>query len=364
MRWSKVLHVVGAHAEGEIGRVVTGGVLDVPGETVRDKLRHIAEVDDSLLRFTLFEPRGAAQMSTNLLLPPTCSQADAAFIPLQPDGPHAMSGSNAMCVVTVLLETGMLPMQEPETVVTLDTAAGLVRATAACRDGKCERVSLDCVPSFVAHLDFPLEVEGLGMIAVDVAFGGCFFVLVDAPSLDIDIRPGQARSLADLGTRIQRTAAEQIPVSHPELSGFDTVEYAMFCAGNGAGIRNGNVIPPGRLDRSPCGTGTAARLAVLHARGAIEVGQPVEARSIIDSTFTAEILGTAAVADRPAVIPRISGRAWIYGHYTLACDPSDPFRDGYTLPDTWGEGFAGASQSKDRGFSDRLPVRRMRTIRR
>ena len=340
MRWSRVLQVVGAHAEGEIGRVVTGGVLDIPGETVRDKLRHIAEVDDSLLRFTLFEPRGAAQMSANLLLPPTCSQADAAFIPLQPDGPHAMSGSNAMCVVTVLLETGMLPMQEPETVVTLDTAAGLVRATATCRDGKCERVSLDCVPSFAAHLDVPLDVEGLGRIAVDVAFGGCFFVLVNASDLGVKIVPGQARLLADAGTRIRRAATEQIEISHPELPDFDTVEYVMFCAGDGAQILNGNVIPPGRLDRSPCGTGTAARLAVLHARGEIAAGQRIEARSIIDSAFTAEIVGTAAVADRPAVITRISGRAWIFGQYTLACDPSDPFRNGYTLPDTWGEGFS------------------------
>lgn len=338
MRWSKVLHVVGAHAEGEIGRVVIGGILDIPGKTVQDKLRHIAEVDDSLLRFTLFEPRGAAQMSVNLLLPPTCSQADAAFITLQPDRPHAMSGSNAMCVVTVLLETGMLPMQEPETVITLDTAAGLVRARATCSNGKCERVSLECVPSFATHLDFPLEVEGLGRIAVDVAFGGCYFVLVDASGLGIEILPEQARLLADLGMKIQRAAEEQIGVSHPELSGIDKVEYAMFCAGSGAEIRNGNVIPPGRLDRSPCGTGTAARLSVLHARGEIEVGQRIEARSIIDSAFTAEIVDTVAVGDRPAVIPHLSGRAWIYGHYTLACDPSDPFRDGYTMPDTWGEG--------------------------
>lgn len=338
MQWSKVLNVVGAHAEGEVGRVITGGVLDIPGATIQEKFRHIAKVDDSLIRFVLFEPRGSAQMSANLLLPPTRNEADAAFIPLQPDGPHAMSGSNAMCVVTVLLETGILPMREPETAVTLDTPAGLVRTTASCRDGKCEQVALDCVPSFVLHLDCPLHVEGLGTISVDVAFGGCFFALVNARAAGLEIEPRNARKLANLGLRIQRAAQEQVEVFHPESPDFNRIEYAMFCAGNGAHIRNANVILPGRLDRSPCGTGTAARLAVMHARGQLGVGQPIEARSIIDSNFGSEIVEVTVVGDQPAVIPRLTGRAWIYGQYSLASDPSDPFLDGYTLPDTWGEG--------------------------
>jgi len=340
MKWSRTLNVVGAHAEGEVGRVITGGVLDIPGTTMLDKMNHIAHVDDSLVRFTLFEPRGCAQMSVNLLLPPTREDADAAFIPLQPDGPHAMSGSNAMCVVTVLLETGILPMNEPETTVRLDTAAGLVSARAQCHDGKCERVYLDFFPSFVEHLDHPLHVEGLGKLTVDVAFGGSYFVLVDAKKLGIEVTPHNARKLAEgLAAPIKKAAQAQIKVSHPDLPGLNVIEYVLFCDGDDRSIRNGNVIFPGRMDRSPCGTGTAARLSVLHARGALAVGEQIESRSIIDSMFTAEIIGTTRIGDREAILPRISGRSWLYGQYQLACDPSDPFREGYTLCDTWGHGF-------------------------
>ena len=172
MRWSKMLTIVGAHAEGEVGQVITGGVLEGPGATMRDKLRHLNEVDDRLRRFTLCEPRGNAHMSVNLLLPPTRPDADAAFIVMQADRAHPMSGSNAMCVVTVLLETGLLPMHEPTTRVALDTPAGLVVAEAQCQGGRCERVALEFVPSFALHLGHALEVEGQGALAVDVAWGG------------------------------------------------------------------------------------------------------------------------------------------------------------------------------------------------
>lgn len=341
MRWSRSVQIIGAHAEGEVGRVVTGGVIDIPGTTMLEKLRHLADVDDSLQRFTLHEPRGCAQMTVNLLLPPTRQEAHAAFIPLQPDGPHAMSGSNAMCVITVLLETGALPMVEPETVVVLDTPAGLVRATAGCRNGKCERVSLDMFPSFVEHLDHPLELEGHGTLLVDVAFGGCYFALVDASRLGFSITSDEARDLVELGTRIGRAAKEQIAVRHPLVASFDDVEYALFCGRDGRNIRNGNVIYPGRMDRSPCGTGTAARLAVLHARGALPAGMEIEARSIIDSRFKAEVTGATKVGNRNAVTTRLTGRAWIYGIYALGIDPSDPYQLGYTLSDTWGESVAG-----------------------
>ena len=339
MRWSRTIEIVSAHAEGEVGRVIIGGVLDVPGRTMGEKLQHLAD-DDSLLRLTLFEPRGAAQMSANIVLPPTTCGADAAFIPLQPDGPHAMSGSNAMCVVTVLLETGMVEMREPATTVVLDTAAGLVIAEAVCSDGRCERVSLEFFPSFAAHLDHPVEVEGLGTVRADIAFGGCWFALVDAGSLGLRIEPGEARALVDLGTRIRRAAREQIAVSHPSLPGFTSIEYALFHRRDGGTVRTGNVIFPGRMDRSPCGTGTAALLATGHARGELEAGASLVMRSIIGSTFEARITHTTAVGPHSAVVPWISGRAWIFARATLGIDPCDPFAAGYTLPDTWGEGVA------------------------
>ena len=339
MHWSRTIDIVSAHAEGEVGRVVVGGVLDVPGRTMGEKLRHL-EGDDSLLRLALFEPRGAAQMSVNILLPPVTPEADAAFIPLQPDGPHAMSGSNAMCVVTVLLETGTLPMREPETTVVLDTAAGPVRARAACSGGRCERVALEFFPSFAAGLDHPVEVDGAGTVRADIAFGGCWFALVDAAPLGFRIEPGEARALVDLGTRIARAARNQVEVSHPLLPGFTRVEYVMFHRREGAAVRTGNVIHPGRMDRSPCGTGTAALLAARHARGELGAGETLETRSIIDSAFEATITGLTTAGPHSAVVPRISGRAWVFGRTTLGVDPADPFSAGYTLSDTWGEGVA------------------------
>lgn len=342
MRWSRMVTIVGAHAEGEVGRVVTGGVLDVPGATMLDKMHHLNERDDWARRFTLFEPRGAAQMSVNLLLPPARPEADAGFIVMQPDACHTMSGSNAMCVVTVLLETGVLAMREPETRVVLDTPAGLITALAHCRDGKCERVALDFVPSFVEHLDHPLEVAGLGTITVDVAYGGCYFALVDAPGLGFAIAPDEARDMVEAGMKIQQAAAEQIPVTHPELPGIGDIGYAMFCGRQDGDLKSGTVMFPGRMDRSPCGTGTAARLAVMHARGEIAAGERVTQISTIGSRFEAEIIETTTVGNRAAVIPRISGRAWIYGLYQLGVDPSDPYPQGYTLSDTWGPGIAAA----------------------
>lgn len=338
MRWSKVVTVVDAHAEGEIGRVITGGVLDLPGRTMLDKMRHLNGVDDRIRRFALFEPRGAAQMSANLLLPPARSDADAGFIVMQPDACHAMSGSNAMCVTTVLLETGMLPIKEPQTRVALDTPAGLVIATATCREGRCERVTLDLMPSFVEHLGQPLEIEGVGTLRVDVAFGGDYFCLVDAAACGFAIAPGEARDMVALARRIKRAARQQIRVRHPDIPDLREIGFVMFCARGGAGapLRNGNVIHPGRLDRSPCGTGTAARLAVMHARGEIQVGEAVEMRSVIESKFDARIVATTAVGGRPAVVPQISGRAWIYALSQLGIDPTDPYPLGFTLADTWG----------------------------
>jgi proline racemase len=338
MRWSKVVTVVDAHAEGEIGRVITGGVLDLPGRTMLDKMRHLNGVDDRIRRFALLEPRGAAQMSANLLLPPSRPDADAGFIVMQPDACHAMSGSNAMCVTTVLLETGMLPIKAPETRVALDTPAGLVVATASCREGRCERVTLDLVPSFVEHLGQPLEIEGVGTLRVDVAYGGDYFCLVDAAACGFGIAPGEAREMVALARRIKRAARQQIRVHHPEIPDLREIGFVMFCARGDAGapLRNGNVIHPGRLDRSPCGTGTAARLAVMHARGEIQVGQAVEMRSVIDSRFDARIVATTTVGGRPAVVPQISGRAWIYALSQLGIDPTDPYPLGFTLADTWG----------------------------
>ena len=338
MRWSRFVTMIEAHAEGEAGRVVTAGLPTIPGRNPAEQMRHLNEVDDSLRRFLVFEPRGAAQMSTNILVPKSIAGADAAFIILQADRAHAMSGSNSICVATVLLETGMVPMREPETVLQLETPAGLVKATARCRDGKCERVSLDMTPAFVEVLDHITDVPGLGKIKIDIAYGGCFYALVDGRQFGLAIEPANARKLVDIGMRVQQVLNATTSILHPEIPEIAGISYTMMTGWNAEGQPTGaTILPPGRVDRSPCGTGNAARLAVRHARGEVQVGAKVSARSIIGGVFDVELLGETEVANRPAIHSRVSGRGWIHGMHTIGLDPSDPFPKGFLLTDTWGE---------------------------
>ena len=340
MRWNKTVTMVEAHAEGEVGRIVTGGVIDVPGQTMLDKMNYINQVDDSLRRFLVFEPRGYAQMSTNLIFPPSHPDADVGFLILQGDKAHAMSGSNSICLVTVLLETGMIAMQEPETIVTLDTPAGLVRARAACKQGKCERVTLEMTLSWADQLDAVVEVEGLGKVTVDISFGGIFYALIDPMQFGLKISPENARKLVDLGSRIHRAVNDQLDIRHPELEGLEGISYAMFFGHDEEGVMKGaTILPPGRIDRSPCGTGNSARLAVMAERGQVEVGQTLKTRSIIDSEFQIEILEQQTYSGRPAILPSISGRGWIHGMHQIGLDPTDPYPQGYMVADCWGDAF-------------------------
>lgn len=339
MRWSKIVSMVEVHAEGEIGRVVTGGILNVPGATMLDKMNYINEVDDSIRRFLCFEPRGFAQMSTNLLMPPTRPDADAAFLILQADKAHAMSGSNSICVVTALLETGMVEMKEPTTVVRLDTPAGLVTATATCKDGKCVSVSLDMPPSFAERLDAEVQVEGIGPVKVDIAYGGIFYALIDPAQFGLAVTPDAARELADIATRVHKAVDAQLEIEHPTIKGLKGISYTMFVDRNAEGeLRGATALPPGRFDRSPCGTGNSARVSTMVARGQASVGDSFVARSIINSKFIVDVMAQTEVAGRPAIFPRITGRGWIYGFHQVAVDPTDPYPHGYVVADCWGSG--------------------------
>jgi len=340
MRWKKTITMVEAHAEGEVGRIVTSGIIDIPGDTMLKKMNYINTVDDSLRRFLVFEPRGYAQMSTNLIFDPINKKADVGFLILQGDKAHAMSGSNSICLVTVLLETGMIEIKEPKTIVTLDTPAGLVRATAMCENGKCERVSLDMTPSYVDQLDVIVEVEGLGEINVDIAFGGIFYALIDPAQFNLKILPENARQLVDIGTRVHRAVNNQLDIKHPELKDLKGISYTMFVGYDDEGVMKGaTILPPGRIDRSPCGTGNAARLAVMEARGQVSVGQTLKAMSIIDSEFQVEIVAKKTINGRPGILPRISGRGWLHGVHQVGVDPSDPYPLGYKVSDCWGDAF-------------------------
>lgn len=340
MRWKKTLQLVDVHCEGEVGKVITGGVVGIPGETMLDKMNYINEVDDSLRRLVVLEPRGCLQMSVNLLLPPTRPEAQAGFIVLQADKAHPMSGSNCICVVTALLELGMLPMTEPETTVVLDTPAGLVTARARCEDGRCLSVSLDMVPAFVEQLDVVIDTAQFGPIKADIAFGGVYYALIDVEQTGLSIAPQNARALAKAGVALREVINAQVKVQHPLLPAINEVAYVMFRNRLDARTyQTCTTLPPGRVDRSPCGTGSSANLATLAARKQVEVGDQLTSRSTINGEFQVQLLGHTDVGGRAAVLPRITGRAWVYGLHQIGVDPDDPLAAGFMLSDTWGDGF-------------------------
>lgn len=340
MRFSRMINVVGAHAAGEPNEVITGGVLDVPGATMFDKMVYLRDRRDDLRQFLLHEPRGKVSQCVNLVLPSSNPEADAGFIIMESEYYAAMSGTNTICTVTALLETGMIPMVEPETRIVLEAPAGLVAVTARCTEGKCRSVTFENVPSFVFALDTVIEVPGLGTLKVDVAYGGMIYVLADAPALGFEIAPAEAADMVDVGERIKLAAAEQIPAVHPGNPGIHTINQTLFAGplrweNNGLRSRNGVIVSPGRLDRSPCGTGTCARLAVMRARGQIEVGEKFVHESIIGTEFIGEILADIDLAGRAAIRPSITGSAWVTAFHQYVLDPTDPFPVGYKLGDTW-----------------------------
>lgn len=339
MRSGRIVHVVGCHAAGEVGDVIVGGVAPPPGDTLWEQSRFIAR-DETLRNFMLNEPRGGVFRHVNLLVPPKDPRARMGWIIMEPADTPPMSGSNAICVATVLLDTGIVPMQEPTTELVLEAPAGLIAISAACRDGKAQSISLRNVPSFATELDAALEIEGLGTLAVDIAYGGDSFVIVDAPALGFAIAPDEARDLAEIGMRITRAANEQLGFAHPGDTGWNHISFCQFAApvervdGVLTG-RNAVAIRPGKIDRSPTGTGCSARMAVLHARGQLAVGQPFVGLSIIGSRFDCMIESLTQVGTAAAVVPRITGSAWVTETRQLMLDPADPYPAGYRLSDTW-----------------------------
>ena len=339
MRSRSMLSVVGCHAEGEVGDVVIGGFLPPKGASMYERMRTMERDFDHIRRFLLCEPRGSVCRHVNILVPPIEPSCDVGIIIMEPTEYVPMSGSNLICTVTVLLETGLVAMREPETVVRVDTPAGPVKAVARCEAGKCRSVEFENVPSFVDKLDARLDVEGYGTIEVDIAYGGMFYAIVDATKLGFRIEPSEARELAALGERIRLAAREQLSVVHPQnpgISGVSIVQFDRPFEGVGKVTRNTCIVAPGRSDRSPTGTGTSARLAVLHARGMMKVGEAMTHESIIGSRFHGRILSETKIGDRKAIIPAIEGRAWITGFFNYLLDPDDPYPQGYVVSDSWG----------------------------
>ncbi len=339
MRSARIITMVGCHAEGEIGNVITGGVAPPPGESLWAQSRWIAQ-DNTLRQLVLNEPRGHLCQHVNLLVPPRHPDAAMGFIIMEPVHTPPMSGSNSLCVATVLLETGILPMTEPETRFTLEAPGGLVPIVARCRDGRVTEVTVQNMPSFAAGLAQPLDVSGLGRLRVDVAFGGDSFVMVEAASVGLSLTPTEGARIVHQGRAILEAANAQLRFHHPALPEWQHISFCLFYDPVVDGqTRHAVVIDPGKIDRSPTGTGVSAHMAVRQARGLMGPGDTLEARSVIGGRFIGRIDTLTRVGDTlPAIVPSITGRAWITGLHQLMVDPEDPWPLGYRVSDTFPTG--------------------------
>jgi proline racemase len=350
LRLGPVIRAVDAHAAGEPGRVIVGGVEDVPGATMFDKMTWLQAYRDDLRLRMLREPRGYPAANCNLILPSNHPDADAGYVIMEQVEYPGMSGTNTICVVTVLLETGILPMVEPVTELTLEAPAGLIRVTAACHDGKVTGVTFRNVPAFATHLDVPVEVPQLGTVTVDVAYGGMFYVIADAEPFGLQLTPDEGADITRITEMIKAAAADQLPVAHPDQPGFAGITIGQLSgpphdAANSR--RNAVTVSTGTLDwdrpatwtgaidRSPCGTGTSAKMATLVAKGRLRVGDDFRHEGILGTVFTGRVLEETAIGPYRAIVPSITGQAWITGFADYVVDPTDPFPDGFTVGDIW-----------------------------
>ena len=339
MKSSKLIHIVSCHAEGEVGNVIVGGVSPPIGGSLWEQARWIDQ-DQKLRQFVLNEPRGGVFKHVNLLVPAKNKKAIQGFIVMEPEHTPPMSGSNSICVSTVMLDTGLIQMQEPITEFILEAPGGLVPVKAFCENGKAKSIEIQNVASFADKLDVNLEVEGVGTLIVDTAYGGDSFVLVNAAELGFEIKPDEAKDISELGAKITAAANQQLGFTHPENADWNHISFCEIALPlyeeEGVKVsRNSVVIDPGKLDRSPCGTGCSARMAVLNAKGEMKKGERMIGRSIIDSRFDCAIVDEVNIGNKNAIIPSIRGRAWITGTHQLMLDSDDPWPQGYRLTDTW-----------------------------
>ena len=353
MRVTEMIQAVDLHADGEPGRVIVGGVLDVPGASMFEKMQYLRAHRDHIRKRMLREPRGYPAANCNLILPPTRPEVDAGFVIMEQTEYPPMSGTNTICVVTALVETGMVKAREPRTSLVLETPAGLIPVEADVAAGKVTRVTFENVPAFAVHTDVAIEVPTLGRVSVDVAWGGMFYVIADAEPLGLELVPERAGQITRVGEMIKAAAREQLPVVHPENPDVAGITIGVISGPPGrpdATLKNAAVVSTGTLDwnrpdswtgaldRSPCGTGTCAKMAALHAKGELALGEDFRHEGILGTVFTGRLVRETRVGPYTAVVPTISGHAWITGFAQYVVDPDDPFPEGFTVGDIWGAG--------------------------
>lgn len=349
MAFKRTIHAVDTHA-GEPMRVITGGVPNIPGNTVHEKMVWLRENDDQLRKLMLREPRGYPPLCCNIIVPPCHPDADVGNIIMEQVEYPVISGGNTISVATVLLEMGMLPMKEPVTEFILEAPAGLIHVRAECQQGKVKNVTFKNVPAFAAYLDAEIDVPHLGKVIVDVAWGGMFYVIADVRQFpDIELTPDNGAEIARISAMIRQAAIEQLPVEHPHYPGVGITISQLSGPADSPDADWKNVVTvasgefdwdkpstwTGAIDRCPCGTGTCAKMAVLHAKGELALNQDFRHQGILGNVFTGRLVEEAAVGDKKAVVPTIKGTSWIYGINTYVLDHDDPFTEGFCVKDIW-----------------------------
>ena len=349
MTFKRMINAVDTHS-GIPMRVITGGVGHIPGASVQGKMHWLEANDDQLRLLMLREPRGYPAHCCNLLVPPSHPEAQAGYIIMEQVEYPMMSGGNTIAVVTVLLETGILPMIEPVTELVLEAPAGLIRVRADCEGGKVKAVTFRNVPAFAAHLDAVIDVPHLGKVTVDVGWGGMFYVIADVRQFKgLELIPEHGAEITRVSSLIRQAAIEQLPVAHPDYPGVGITISQLSGPSDDPKADWKNAVTmatgplnwddpatwTGAIDRCPCGTGTCAKMAVLHAKGELPLDRDFRHQGILGTVYTGRLVEEARIGDRKAVVPTISGRAWISGFNTLVLDPEDPLPMGYTLGDIW-----------------------------
>jgi proline racemase len=333
MRFERIISTIDAHAAGEPLRIITAGLPPLPGATILERRRYLAAHHDGVRRTLLFEPRGHADMYGAVLTPPVSPGADFGVLFLTNEGYSTMCGHGVIALTTVLLETGMVARCTERTEVVYDSPAGLIQANAVLKEGRVASVAFRNVSAFrFAH---GLELTtSVGPVRADVSYGGAFYALVDAAELGIDVVPENAATLTQLGMEVKRVVDREIEVVHPdepELRGiYGTIISEPPRTPDGDG-RNITIYAEGAVDRSPCGTGTSAKLACLYADGRIALGQPYVHESVIGTVFTGRVLGETAVGSYPAVETEIAGRGFLSGFHQFVVDPDDPTAGGFLV---------------------------------
>jgi proline racemase len=334
MRARRVVSVIDTHTQGTAERIVVSGVPSIPGATMVEKQAYVARELDGLRRFVVNEPRGHRNMCASFLTEPVSSGADLGVIFLEPGGYASMCGHGAIAICTALVDTGRVELKEPRTQIVLDTVAGRIQADVEVRDGEAVSVTLTNVPAFLFAADASVDVKGLGRVSLDIAYGGNFYAILPADAVGLTIEPQDADDLIICGKRIWEAVNDQVEVQHPltpSIRGVSYVQFSGAASSPDADARNAVTSPPWNMDRSPCGTGTSAKMAAMYARGEIQLGEDFVHESILGGTFRGRLLEEVDVDGRTGVLSTITGSAYIMGFHQFVLDGKDPFPQGFIL---------------------------------